>query len=242
MAVAWVGLRMAGHVLHTGKAHVETRCAHVMGLPLVPLKSYLVVDDESGASIELPGLHEASVVAAYGRTYGPLLAVAGVAAMLAGAAVFPLNGLLVAAGLAGTVVGWRAGRLTADDRARYAVYARHIRHAVDPGHLAAAERRSLRDDLRAAVVDAAIVYAGKSYRDAGASPRDAWETVVLAPEVTDAELVACALTLARLETGLASDARQRRRYSAAHDALWTKLRALPTALPARRVEAPADGD
>ena len=229
--VVWVGLRMAGRVLDTGEYHVETRCAHLMGLPLAPLRSYLVVDRESGAAVELPELQRASVVAAYGRAWGPALALAGLASLLLGAGGWPLAGIYLAAGLATTAIGWRAGSVGDDDRARYAVYGRHLGRALEPALLAAAEQRSLRDALHAAVVDAAVVYVGRGYRDAGASPRDAWELVLLGPEVTDVALLERGLTLARLEGALAHEPEARRRFRAAHASLWAKLRAHRRAPP-----------
>ena len=232
---------MAGHVLDTGASHVETQCVHLLGVPLVPLKSYLVIEEESGASVELDGLHKASVVAAIGRTWGPLLVLAGVAglAMIAGWEV--MNASYIVAGIAATVVGWWAGHIPVAERARYYLYKKHTRHAVDPQYLALAERESLREDLRESVVDAAVVYAGRGYREAGASPSNQWETVLTGPEVTDPDLVARAMTLARLEMSLATDAAAKAHFRAAHDALWAKLAGLD-GVPKLRVEAPREDE
>jgi len=225
---------MAGRVLDTGESHVETRCVHFMGLPLLPLKSYAVIDEASGASIELAELNADSVVAAYGRAWGPALVIAGAAALALGGDL-ATDAFCVAAGVIGALIGWRAGRLSDDDRARYAVYQQHTRRSLDPALLGSEERASLREDLLRFVVDAAIVYAGKTYREAGASPREEWESVVLAAEVTDELLLTRALTLARIETAGAHSAKEKQRFAAAHDAIWAKLVALrKPALPASK--------
>ena len=225
---------MAGRVLDSGESHVETRCVHFMGLPLLPLKSYAVIDEASGASIELAELNADSVVAAYGRAWGPALAIAGAAAVaLGGDLVTDL--FCIAAGVIGALIGWRAGRLSEDDRARYAAYQKHIGRFLDPALLPSEQRASLGDELRRLVVDAAIVYAGKTYRDAGASPREQWESLVVAPEVTDELLLTRALTLARIEAAAAQSAKEKQRFAAAHDAIWAKLVALRrAALPASK--------
>lgn len=225
---------MAGRVLDTGESHVETRCVHFMGLPLLPLKSYAVIDERSGASIELAELNADSVVAAYGRAWGPTLASAGVAALALGGDLLT-DAFCISAGVIGALIGWRAGRLSDDDRARYATYQKHTRRLLDPALLPEDVRASLRDDLRHVVVDAAIVYAGKTYRDAGASPREEWESLVLAPEVSDELLLTRALTLARIETAAAQSAKEKQRFAAAHDAIWAKLVAIRApALPASK--------
>ncbi len=213
---------MAGRVLDSGESHVETRCVHFMGLPLLPLKSYAVIDEASGASIELAELNADSVIAAYGRAWGPALAIAGAAALALGGDLLT-DAFCIAAGVVGALIGWRAGRLSDDDRARYAVYQQHTRRSLDPALLGSEERASLREDLLRFVVDAAIVYAGKTYREAGASPREAWEALVLGPDVSDELLLTRALTLARIETAAAQSAAEKQRYAAAHDAIWAKL-------------------
>ena len=223
---------MAGRVLDSGESHVETRCVHFMGLPLLPLKSYAVIDEASGASIELAELNADSVVAAYGRAWGPALAIAGLAALALGGEPVT-NALCIAAGVIGGLIGWRAGRLSDDDRARYVAYRKHTRRFLDPALLGHGERTDLRDMLRGFVVDAAVAYAGKTYRDVGASPREDWESLVLAPAVTDELLLTRALTLARIETAAAHSTQEKHRFAAAHDAIWAKLVALRRpALPA----------
>jgi hypothetical protein len=221
---AWAGVRMAGRVLDSGDAYVETQCAHVMGLPLAPLRSFLVIDPATGAAVALDDVHDTSVIAAFTRGWGSALTAASAFSLWAEVGSMPLHAALAALGVAALVVGWRTGRLDADAQRRMAHYAAHTRHAVDPRLLPETTRRSLRDALHAEVVDHAIAHAGAGYRDAGQSPHDAWDAIARRPEVRDTAFVGSALTLARLESSLAEDETTRARYDAAHDALWQKLR------------------
>ncbi len=214
---------MAGRVLETGDSHVETRCAHVMGLPIVPLQSYLVIDESTGASVELADVHGASLFAAFGRSWGAALTGASIFALWLGVGSLGLNAALAVVGLAGLFLGWRTGRLDAEDLRRYARYAPHTGHALDPVLLPERARIDLRDALSEAVIDAAVVYAGAGYREAGSSPHDAWEQIALRPEVRDTAFLERALALARLEASLADDEATRRRFDDAHEALWRKL-------------------
>lgn len=246
MFFAWAGVRMAGRVLDSGGSYVETQCAHVMGLPLVPLRSFLVIDPSTGASVELPEVHDTSVFAAFTRGWGAALGAAGALSLWAESGSFPLHAALTALGVAAVLVGWRTGRLDADARRRIEHYAAYTTRAVDPQLLPESERRSLRDALHAEVVEHAIAHAGAGYREAGLSPHEAWDEIARLPDIRDAEFLGRALTLARLESSLAEDDATRARYDATHDALWPKLRdtgALPAAAPseepqpARRSEA-----
>jgi hypothetical protein len=216
---------MAGRVLDTGDTYVETQCAHVMGLPLVPLRSFLVVDPTTGASVELADVHDTSVFAAFARGWGAALTAASAFSLWAEVGSLPLHAALAAVGIAAIVIGWRTGRLDEDARRRMAHYAAHTTRADDPQLLPEPERRKLRDALHAEVADHAIAHAASGYRDAALSPREAWDEIAKQPDVRDPAFLGRALALARLEASLADDGTTRARYTAAHDALWQKLRA-----------------
>jgi len=235
---AWAGVRMAGRVLDSGDSYVETQCAHVMGLPLVALRSFLVLDPATGACVELADVHDTSVFAAFTRGWGAALTATSAFSLWADVGSFGFHVALATVGVAALVAGWRAGRLDAETRRRIEHYAQHTGRSVDPRLLPDNEQRSARDALHAEVVDLAIAHAGGGYRVAGLSPRDAWDEIARHDDVRDVAFLSRALTLARLESSLASDDTTRARYDAAHDAVWEKLREGPPPPPGETIAQP----
>src|SRR5450631_2860639 len=72
--IIYYGTRMYGSVDQVGTASVRTRFFHISFLPIVPLGSYAVLDQGSGAANTFRGipigLHGRSVLAGYLRVWG----------------------------------------------------------------------------------------------------------------------------------------------------------------------------
>src|SRR4051812_35413054 len=78
MIVIW-GTRTAGKVEQRDGQYALTRFAHVYWIPLFPVSSMWVTRDGMGHQSKMSGK---SVVAGYARTWGPIVAAAGVAGLV----------------------------------------------------------------------------------------------------------------------------------------------------------------
>jgi hypothetical protein len=204
MVVIW-GQRMYGRVDRFAGSHIATRFFHLYYLPLIPLSSWLVLEEQAegrflGLSIPLSGR---SVLLAWLRVISVVgLAVAGFNTMerISGASEIDAEGMTwaVFAGLAvaiGFFAYFRLGKLSRADKAQRAVYYDFAGKFVDVALLgegrAAIKARTIEETDRHLVK-----HALSGYRSA---PQTSWREIATRPDQRDVPLLRAALTRARLE-------------------------------------------
>ncbi|HEX5059164.1 MAG TPA: hypothetical protein VFV99_07375, partial [Kofleriaceae bacterium] len=100
MSVIIYGERRYGTVEAYGGEYAQTRFFHIWFVPLIPVGSHWMTSRNAGYTI---GLHGKSVLAAYGRVWGPAIALG---TFVAGVGGNPLMLLFSALAIAATVVAW----------------------------------------------------------------------------------------------------------------------------------------
>lgn len=139
------GTRMYGRVDGHDGEFASTRFAHIWWVPLFPLGSFWVTQDHgdsfNGHAIRLSGR---SVGAGYGRVWGPIAAVAGVAS--GGLAGFAVAGVAAAA----TAWSWRTRSVrSAREQRRGTYHALAFGTRCDPLRMSRRLAESLRPDVEA---------------------------------------------------------------------------------------------
>lgn len=228
------GSRFYGKVRACGSSYLATQFAHIYYVPLVPIGTQLVLEqngDGSFKGIKAPFSFK-SMFAAYLRVWGPLACIAaaalGIGAVedfadepLAMAVVGAFSGVVFLALLAGTVLGWAVvGRLSEDEKRQRSVYAMHLGYFVDPVDLGDA-RHAFRDGLLSTIADRARGMASMGYR-MSADPMQAWPHLALDPTHNDDQLVTAAFTLARLDASLATGG-QKLQLEQIHQQIWQRI-------------------
>ncbi|HEY5922060.1 MAG TPA: hypothetical protein VIV11_10340 [Kofleriaceae bacterium] len=140
MSVIIYGARAYGTVEAHGGEHAETNFFHLWFVPLIPTGSYWITNVTAEGSVGYPiDMHAKSVLAGYLRVWGPIVALGGFVAGVAGN--LPL--LLVSAlAIAATVLAWTWRNLRGDGARRRSDF-----NLVAFG--TRCEPRRMRDELRA---------------------------------------------------------------------------------------------
>jgi hypothetical protein len=234
MAVFIFGRRLTGKVERHEKSYVATMMGHFNFLPLVPHEGFVVYRHANGndESFRIPR-DRRSLVAAYVRGWSFVVLMAPF--VLVGViphALWPLS-LVVAFAAFVAILVWSflGGRLTPIEREQRRFHALVTGLPVDPRHLVHA------GPMLPATVHETLTILGKK-TDVGTyrtrhDPANDWAGIALEPTMQTAAYLVGALTLARLELGLA-DGERRVHLDATHDAIWRKLQTL--------AKVPADVD
>lgn len=226
-----VGQRFAGSVERVGRARIVTEFLHVLWLPAVPIRSLLLLD--RGAR-PIP-MHVGSVVAGYGRTWGPvaalfvwLLALPWIADHIDRAVVYlVVFGCLAALLACAWLPFFAIGRLTRAQRAARSAFARFLGAPVDPV-TSGVPIGELREALRAELEERSPGPA--TYRRATDLARGGAGMLASALSSDDPRAIEAALVLARIEESESAGA-EARAYARVFEELSSKLASLPPALP-----------
>src|SRR5688572_15579600 len=240
MIVIW-GQRMYGRVDRMGGSHVATRFFHLYYVPLIPLSSWLVLeeqDDDQFLGLQLP-LQLRSIATAWLRVGSILtLLIAGwnviervnspFAGLADGAAWAAAGGLSVAFAL---FAFFRLGKLSRGEQAKRAVYWDYTGKFVDVALLAEG-RAALKQRTSEELERLLVKHATASYREA---PQSSWREIATRPDQRDVPLLRAALTRSRVEWAESSgDAR--RQLGTDHERIFTNLvAASPELLSARKL-------
>ena len=206
MVVIW-GQRMYGRIDRFGGSHVATRFFHIYYVPLIPLSSWLVLEEqaEGGFLGSRVPLQLRSVLLTWTRVASVLAALGAMGSVLAMRAATPSalfgTGLYVAAAMALVVYAWgRLGTLSRDEKAARAVYADFSGRFVDVGLLG--DDRSMVLRRASEELDRHVgKHATASYREA---PQAGWREIATRPDVRDVPLLRAALTRCRIEQSYAT--------------------------------------
>jgi hypothetical protein len=221
MIVIW-GQRMYGRVHRFAGSHIATRFFHIYWLPLIPLSSWLVLEEhEEGrfTGLQIP-MSLRSVALAWLRI-GALLALAAMSvrmlslpADLDAIRTLPASvvseshlistlivNVLFTLGVAYTTFyAWRRlGRLSVADKAERVVYSEFTGRFVDVALLGDQRdviKRRVSEELERHLVK----HATAGYREA---PQSSWTEIASRPDQRDVPLLRAALTRARLEWSVA---------------------------------------
>jgi hypothetical protein len=231
------GVRFYGAIKAAGRSTLRTHFVHAYFVPLFPIGTYLVLEENVGGlkSIKTK-LSLKSVLAAYLRVWAPILAVTLVPVGLAAAFFAGLSShsyvAAFAAGLGASVIvlvlvlgaiwGWVGiGKLSIDEQKRYAAFARHIGYAVDPADMGDA-RYSLRVSLMAEITERLRGMVAMGYR-LNADPAAVWPYVALDPSHNDESLLTAAFTLAQLDASLWKKGPEKLQREQLRDELWQRI-------------------
>lgn len=225
------GSRMYGKIDKCGGTFIGTLFAHIYWMPLFPLGSKLVLEENADGTYRFipAGFQWRSVVAAYLRTWGVLGAI-GALAVGVGAmesfdsdAIDTIFTLVSALVLVAAVIGawvW-LGRLTHDERAQRLAYQDFAGHPIDVAMMREG-REPLRQRLYNHVIERARGLISGGYRTT-VDPTTHWGTIALDPTVSDVGFLRAALTLSRLEWSFATGP-TKGQLASAHAMIWHKLR------------------
>jgi hypothetical protein len=224
MFIVRFGVRPYGQTHCFAGSAVVTEFFHVWFLPILPRRS-LLVDASSGKRLPT-SLNTRSVIAAYTGIWGALGAVmTGFTALRRVEASGTWWTWAIACAVCAAASTWsmqRSWRLGSDEEARRTVYAGVSAQPFDVAMLPLYDADLLCTDLRSRVAEHVRRLPGPTYRDVLAQ-EDEWDRLALAAPDASADFLRDALTLARLEVGLARGAK-RARFRRAHDAIWERLR------------------
>jgi hypothetical protein len=232
------GTRMYGRIDRCGPTFLGTRFFHIWYVPLIPVGTHLVFNEEDDGFRGLPtGLSGRSVLAAYMRVWGVVGSILAVIALIGGisdaARTDDLGVMIVSALVYGfgallalgfTLAGFLfIGKLSTEDKQRRAIYAQYTGTYADPADLGDA-RMEIRQQILGAFAHRAQGLASSGYR----LPADAanqWANIAVDPGVHDTDLVMQGLTLARIDESLAQGP-YKSQMQVLHRALWDKVRRL----------------
>ncbi len=217
MVVIW-GQRMYGRVDRFAGSHVATRFFHIYYLPLIPLASWLVLEEQGDGrfiGVQVP-LQARSILSAWLRVASLiLLAVMGVRALsfpadwarihslpaevgsrLGLMPTFVVNVLFLGAVAAIAAYSWLGlGRLTRAEKAARVVYWDFAGKFVDVALLG--EGRGAVKARAGEELDRHLIkHATGGYREA---PRAKWREIATRPDQRDVALLRAALTRCRIE-------------------------------------------
>jgi hypothetical protein len=240
------GRRLIGRVEEHAGTFVVTQFLHVYYMPLVPLRSHLVLESGPGPggmrrSVPIE-LHPVSVLAGYARPWCAVGAcICLMVAVAAGPGATELGWGIAGAALA-LVATWtwtRLGRLSSEAIAQRQVYAALTHESVDAA-LLCRTADAFRGSLLANVLEGARAMTSKGYRTSF-DPEQEWVQVALDPTVRDRAFLQACFTLARIDWGRAAGA-SRARLAKQHERIWKKLTALgEPGLPSRAFGMTPDG-
>jgi hypothetical protein len=224
------GRRMMGRVEVLAGTFVTTQFLHVYYMPILPLRSHLVLEcgpGPNGVRRSVPiRLHPTSVLAGYLR---PWSVVGACLAFLGAIAAGPGGGQLVL-GFAGAALAlvtlWtctKLGRLSPEAIAQRRAYAALTHESVDAA-LLCRTADAFRSSLLANVAEGARGMVAMTYRSSF-NPEEDWMQVALDPTVQDRAFLQACFTLARIEWSRAEGA-SRVELAKQHKQIWEKLAAL----------------
>ncbi len=230
MVIVW-GQRMYGRVDRFAGSHIATRFFHLYYLPLIPLSSWLVLEEQGDGKfvgLQLP-LQARSVLFAWmrlasiGACIGAIAAVANAMNPGARGGIGDSIGAVIyaAAAIALTVFVWgKLGKLSAQEKATRVVYSDFAGRFVDVALLGDG-RGPIKQQTIEELDRHLVKHATASYRDA---PQSSWRQIAARPDVRDVPLLRAALTRCRIEWSEASG-QERRALDRDHAAIFANLRA-----------------
>jgi hypothetical protein len=225
MVIVW-GQRMYGRVDKFAGSHLATRFFHIYYLPLIPLSSWLVLEEHGEGhftGIEVK-MQLRSVLAAWLRVFAPIGFLASVFMLFdsfgptsGGPPFIPVAQTLLACVLAG-YAWFKLGKLSATERAARVAYAEHTGRYVDVALLAeqaAGIKQRAIEELDRHVGR----HATAGYREA---PQTGWREIATRPDMRDVPLLKAALVRARIET-IEATGPARREMERAHQTILDNL-------------------
>lgn len=228
------GSRFYGKVGACGTSYLATQFAHIYYIPLVPIGTHLVLEqngDGSFRGIKAPFSFK-SMMAAYLRVWGPLAIIIAIISSIGAVEeasddalgmiiVGLLSGIVCLGLLVGTILGYAVvGKLSQEEKQKRSVYAMHVGYFVDPADMGDA-RQAFRDGLLATIAERAKGMAAMGYR-MSADPMQAWPHVALDPTHNDDQLITAAFTLSRIDASLAQGPHQAQ-LEQIHHQLWQRI-------------------
>ncbi|MRG93997.1 hypothetical protein [Polyangium spumosum] len=227
----WIGgRRLYGKIEQVGSTYIATTFAFLQFLPIYPVQSHIVLSEGTADTHRVVNveMHWKSVAAGYLRAYGvaATLCVFIPGLVMAGTSKVPTAyvgaGLvLLFAGLT-TAAFARIGRLSREEKAQRLVYARFLKHPVDPSVLDEDTRGRIAQELRAFLEErAASAMIGSDYRKGG-PVKAGYRVLALEPSMRDREYLEAAFTLACIDASL-SVGPMKTDAERVHGALWNKL-------------------
>ena len=226
------GTRFYGKVQAAGRSFLATRFMHIWYLPLIPMGTQLILEDNGGSYKGMAApFSMKSMLAAYLRVWGPVALILTITIgasqlgdysdVAASVIVAGLTGIVALALLVGVILAFAVlGKLSHEEKKQRAVYALHLGYHVDPADLGDA-RRSFRDTLLARISERARGMAAMGYR-MNADPAVAWPHVALDPTHNDDALITAAFTLSRLDGSLYQGP-QKLQMEQVHSQLWQRI-------------------
>lgn len=230
---------LSGRVEETDGTYIATQFHHLFGLPLAPIRSYLIEENiHEAVGLFLPlGIQRHSVVRALLRTWGlPLVVAFTLAACVAlrvGRSSALSGGLVGATLLSAGLWVWATywlGRLDPEECARRATYGRVVGWRFDVARVApfdsrvvARLERELAARLERAIADG---------YDPGARRAEGPLAIADDPAMCDVDYLEAALTSARWRWSIERPGPARAALEQAHARIWARYKTVA----ARRVE------
>lgn len=207
MVIIW-GQRMFGRVDRFAGSYVATRFFHLYYVPLIPLSSWLVLEEQlegafRGVQVPLQGRSIGLAWLRVGAVVGGLVAALSYfpreqLGRATGAASQASLGALVALGaavLVGLYAYLRMGRLRGEEKAARVVYWDFSGQFVDVA-LLGAERAAVKQRATEELERQLARHSTAGYREA---PKASWRELAVQPELNDVPLLKAALTRSRIE-------------------------------------------
>jgi hypothetical protein len=257
MVVIW-GQRMYGRVDRFAGSHIATRFFHIYWVPLIPLSSWLVLEEhEEGrfTGLQIP-MSVRSIFLAWLRVVSVVaLGLMGVRALsfphdleairtLSPTLVSELHlvshlvvNVLFTLGLAATCFfAWRRlGRLSRQEKAARIVYSDFTGRFVDVA-LLGEQRGPIKQRTVEELERHVVKYATAGYREA---PQASWREIAARPDQRDVALLRAALTCSRIECAESRGA-ERREHELTHGRIFRNLvQASPELLTIEKYELSA---
>jgi len=246
MVIIW-GQRMYGRVDRFAGSHVATRFFHLYYVPLIPLSSWLVLEEQTEGNfigLQLP-LQWRSVLLAWLRVAAVLAAISGGVHYLSadhlqqyegGSGMHPAQISAILAMAAAFAVGFyayfRLGKLRREEKAARVVYWDFAGRFVDVA-LLTDDRRMVKQRATEELDRHLARHATSSYREA---PNASWRHIATRPELRDVPLLKAALTRCRVEWADA-EGEERRAFEREHSIILRNLLAAsPELLEVERYE------
>ena len=227
MVIIW-GQRLYGRVDRFAGSHLATRFAHLYYVPLIPLSSWLVLEEQTDGQfvgVQVP-LQLRSVLAAWLRVGSIVAAIAATAAYFshdahsgAGSGMLALGGLIASA-VVGALAWQHLGKLSLPEKAARVAYAEFAGRYVDVGLLR--EGHDAIEQTTATELDRHLVrHATSGYRSA---PQSDWLAIATRPDMRDVAVLKPALTRCRIAWSKAAGT-ERRTLELAHERILQNLMA-----------------
>lgn len=225
MVIIW-GQRLYGRIDRFAGSHLATRFAHLYYVPLIPLSSWLVLEEKGDGQfigVQVP-LQLRSVMTAWLRVGSIVAAIAATLSYFSydsrvaeHGSVLPLIALVIAA-VVGALAWRHMGRLNVEGKAARVAYAEYAGRFVDVGLLKEdqdAIERATEQELDRHLAR----HATSSYRSA---PQADWLAIATRPDMRDVAVLKPALTRCRIAWSKAQGT-DRRDLELAHERILKNL-------------------